>query len=720
MKIREIMRRTMAIGLAIAMLLQSQSVVTLAETVQADVAGTAVVDVEEETSVSGNTGSEDIADSIKNASKLENKFDLGDKQIIDSDKEKISPTVPVWDGAIATSFSGGSGTEDDPYQIATVEELAYMLQYDYEHGKHCYALVNDVYINKMGEYTHKWNGYAYGVVQQIEGNGHSIYGLYNSTLLGDRSGDSSNVIIKNLNLKSAYYDTLDYGIGFGDVIESLINCHIYGDAVIKRNSRDRIYFMAARDLITDCTSHMNLTIDECEEESSAYTNTLIVPFYTMYGKSVIKNCTNYGNICAVQSHYSVYGVASGVSITSCTNYGHIKGGICAYGIGEAEFIEGCTNIGKVESDGYTYGIGCVKNYGTGEITKCINKGDLISSYNSGQVCGIGEAVQFTECENYGNLSAAINGSNSRVSGIGNLSDYTGYKIEKCKNWGDLSGQCVAGISYMYSGYESKVEVIDIKYCENYGNITASQEAAGIIQNIFIYGTQEIIIESCINEGTIVVQGKEDGVSGIGAGVVGSINGSTFLYQDEDEQKYKNRVVNIKNCGNKGDINVSGGNAYGVIATCCMNIFDKESGALIINCYNSGNLFATFKATGIVGDMGCDEDVFVNNTISQCYNTGNISADVRACGIACSMRGKISDCYNSGDINGFREDIGLVFSINDGEIINCYNAGKFRNNREKGYYPKLVWQMKNSVTGNLYNISDYKLINEEKCSILEYS
>ena len=54
MKIREIMKRTMAIGLATAMLLQSQSVVTLAETVQADAAETVVVDVGEETSVSGN------------------------------------------------------------------------------------------------------------------------------------------------------------------------------------------------------------------------------------------------------------------------------------------------------------------------------------------------------------------------------------------------------------------------------------------------------------------------------------------------------------------------------------------------------------------------------------------------------------------------------------------------------------------------------------------
>ena len=68
MKIREIMKRTMAIGLAAAMLLQSQSVVTLAETMQADAVETAVVDVGEETSVSGNTGSKNTENDNENES----------------------------------------------------------------------------------------------------------------------------------------------------------------------------------------------------------------------------------------------------------------------------------------------------------------------------------------------------------------------------------------------------------------------------------------------------------------------------------------------------------------------------------------------------------------------------------------------------------------------------------------------------------------------------
>lgn len=32
----------------------------------------------------------------------------------------------VWDGSVAESFAGGKGTKDDPYQIATGSQLAYL------------------------------------------------------------------------------------------------------------------------------------------------------------------------------------------------------------------------------------------------------------------------------------------------------------------------------------------------------------------------------------------------------------------------------------------------------------------------------------------------------------------------------------------------------------------------------------------------------------------
>lgn len=48
------------------------------------------------------------------------------------DNDDVTQNAPTNDdlwtasGNYATSFAGGSGTEDDPYQIATAEELAYL------------------------------------------------------------------------------------------------------------------------------------------------------------------------------------------------------------------------------------------------------------------------------------------------------------------------------------------------------------------------------------------------------------------------------------------------------------------------------------------------------------------------------------------------------------------------------------------------------------------
>lgn len=33
--------------------------------------------------------------------------------------------VEIWDGSVADSFAGGSGTEDDPYLISNGKELAF-------------------------------------------------------------------------------------------------------------------------------------------------------------------------------------------------------------------------------------------------------------------------------------------------------------------------------------------------------------------------------------------------------------------------------------------------------------------------------------------------------------------------------------------------------------------------------------------------------------------
>lgn len=41
----------------------------------------------------------------------------------------VVPPSTVWNGTIASSFAGGDGTETNPYQIATGEQLALLGKY---------------------------------------------------------------------------------------------------------------------------------------------------------------------------------------------------------------------------------------------------------------------------------------------------------------------------------------------------------------------------------------------------------------------------------------------------------------------------------------------------------------------------------------------------------------------------------------------------------------
>ena len=58
----------------------------------------------------------------------------------------------VWDGTVADSFAGGSGTEDDPYLISDGSELAYMGKVLRENGSQYkgahFKLISNIILNE--------------------------------------------------------------------------------------------------------------------------------------------------------------------------------------------------------------------------------------------------------------------------------------------------------------------------------------------------------------------------------------------------------------------------------------------------------------------------------------------------------------------------------------------------------------------------------------------
>ena len=97
----------------------------------------------------------------------------------------------VWDGSTAKSYAGGRGTKDDPFQIATGEQLAKLATDGDSTAGNYYVLTNDIRLNDTtdADWTtnspKQWVGggnnetYFQGT---LEGGGHTVSCLRSAEL----------------------------------------------------------------------------------------------------------------------------------------------------------------------------------------------------------------------------------------------------------------------------------------------------------------------------------------------------------------------------------------------------------------------------------------------------------------------------------------------------------------------------------------------------------
>ncbi len=115
--------------------------------------------------------------------------------------------MDVWDGTVAASFAGGSGTETDPYLIATPEQLALAITSsgtdEAYYGMH-FKLTDDIYLNNINSFrwsdgkvasgytVNSWyNASGQQCAVNIDGDGHVVYGLYCNKSNGNGYSSSS-------------------------------------------------------------------------------------------------------------------------------------------------------------------------------------------------------------------------------------------------------------------------------------------------------------------------------------------------------------------------------------------------------------------------------------------------------------------------------------------------------------------------------------------------
>lgn len=261
-------------------------------------------------------------------------------------------TADVWDGSIATEFAGGTGTEDDPYQIETAAQLAYFSDSfagsNYpEFGDSYFVLTNDIDLNGLdwtpiGSYinpTNYFSGY-------FDGQGYTI----------------SNMYIQVDAVKQ--YDTVGL---FGISEATIVNLNVQGEIIINCDASVAYYGgivgLQCGDM-DNCTSDVDITLNGTNY-NYAYLGGITGDFQGGYTMS---NCINYGDLTI--SNDASYGIiyVGGIAgdlyqstIESCLSAGDITnensyatiGGITGYAFnsnGDSSVISNSCSTGTITND----------------------------------------------------------------------------------------------------------------------------------------------------------------------------------------------------------------------------------------------------------------------------------------------------------------------------------------------------------------------------------
>ncbi|MGI6499922.1 MAG: leucine-rich repeat protein [Anaerostipes sp.] len=370
----------------------------------------------------------------------------------------------------------GDGTKEDPYQIATADNLYWFAATvngtdDLTQNKSaCATLVSDITVNtgvlnKDG--TFNGNGENFRVWEPIgnddnqysgtfDGKGHTIQGVY-------------------VNSTNNYVGLVGYNNG------TIENVNV-ADSIFKgKNSVGGVSGMNDGS-ITNCTNRGSVS-GKYDVGGVSGIN---------YGS--ITNCINSGS---VKGTGSAVGGVSGVnydSINNCINSGSVSGQNVVGGvIGQSDgSITNCNNSGSVKGTGSA--VGGVSGTNNGSITNCINGGGSVSGQDVvGGVSGTNNG-SIINCIN----KDSVKGTNNTVGGVSGV-NYD--SINNCTNSGSVSGTSyVGGVSGENNGSSTS--------CTNNGSVSGTDYVGGV--NGYNHnGT----ITNCINSGSVSGSESVGGVNG---------------------------------------------------------------------------------------------------------------------------------------------------------------------------------------------------------------
>ncbi len=305
-----------------------------------------------------------------------------------------SRNIDVWDGSVASAFAGGSGTADDPYQIESGAQLAYLAKSTNEgntYVKKYFVQTADIDLNGIEWIPIGFNGAEF--TGTYDGNGHTIYNLFisgNNSKVG-LFGGFNGLKISNLNLNNADvhgYENVGALVGscwrevypYTYDVVAVENCKVIDSSIEGINNVGGIVGYSGTRRIVQ--SHMQSSFISGENLVGGivgYGFTCNVSSCTSDSKTYVEGTKYVGGILGQATQASGWDTQA----IYCANYATVIGetwigGICGYGYNGYPVVQSF-NAGDIYGTGNTAAGGIGGNFDPGGSARdCYNIGTIVA------------------------------------------------------------------------------------------------------------------------------------------------------------------------------------------------------------------------------------------------------------------------------------------------------------------------------------------------------
>lgn len=621
----------------------------------------------------------------------------------------------VWDGTIASGFAGGTGEENDPYQISTAAQLAYLAQK----------------VNAGEAYRYKYIVLTADI--DLANKEWTPIGIYRNSFQGNFDGRNHTVTRMRISNSSTDYVGL-----FGECRRHNINSAIK-NITVKNSDINGKRFVGA---IVGRAEEIN--IENCRSIANTINSEKNVGGICGYfggnpgGK--ISQCYNSSKVTGNDSAGGIAGIGDRCTAENCLNTGEIKvttrqdestgGGIFGFfndSIASAS-ITACVNLGKV-SGGASFGgiVGRTDSKSTGHISNCYYNMDVITggfdagtALTAGQLCGA--LPEGFDSANW--KEGSVDTSNAVATSTGSrfgTATGTYINLTKVAEIGETKTASVPVYNYVTTNGDDWDIYTLITTAEEFAAI--GQDTANCNENYVLKNNIDVSgveLRSIGNPGTPYI-GKFSGdghtISHVNMtgnclglfGGIGNINGQ-IAESGKVMLLAANGVIASNNaaggiCGYllKGEIygcsfigTVKGGTAGGICSQ--SGVYNKIS-----QCFFAGDVQGKNSAAGICGKSG---------TIDYCISIGNVKGNGELAGISNNGDPGSENCYFNNDICNVKDDCDLGHST-----LQLTSSSFFKELKDNGFDPA-IWTKKANDKEN--GIAYYPSLGENNAVPVKYT